>query len=123
MVVFSTNEKPSYPNPKNEQIYKEIACLAWHTASGDTKPVLIKVQDEDGIIQEINKIHVKRKEDKLYCGIPSVEYICEVMTNGFTVDIMLSYYPERQKWFMVQKKYMSDIESLTQMAYDSRANS
>lgn len=88
--------------PKGRQ--REIACYSWTTAAGVITPLLFKLKDEDGVIQSFDKIHVNFSEKKLYCGIPSLEFNCDVIINGIKVNLILQYYPETCKWYLLEKR-------------------
>ena len=77
---------------------KEIACCSWTTASGQVTPILFKMQDEDGIIRTFDKIPVNHSEKKLYAGIPSYEFDCDIFVNGLLVKVLLQYFPEDCRW-------------------------
>ncbi len=87
--------------PKGKQ--RPIACYSWTTASGTVTPLMFKLKDEEGILQCFNKIRVVFSEKKIYCGIPSYEYNCDVLVNGILVNLTLQYYPETCKWFLLEK--------------------
>lgn len=93
--------KESIPTPKSRQ--KDIACCSWTTASGQMTPVFFKMQDEDGIIQTFDKIHVNCCEKKLYAGIPSYEFDCNILVNGLKLNVFLLYYPESCRWVLLEK--------------------
>lgn len=90
----------SVQSPKGKQ--KEIACFSWTTASGDVTPIMFKMPDEDGVIQTFDKIHILHSERKLYAGIVSYEFSCELLVNGLTLTVMLIYYPETCKWVLIE---------------------
>ena len=77
---------------------KEIACCSWTTASGQIIPILFKMQDEEGMIRTFNKIHVNHSAKKLYAGIPSYEFDCDILVKGLVVNVLLQYYPEDSRW-------------------------
>ena len=77
---------------------KEIACCSWTTASGQIIPILFKMQDEEGLVRTFSKIHVNHSSKKLYAGIPSYEFDCDVLVNGLVVNVLLQYYPEDSRW-------------------------
>ena len=77
-----TEERPK----KNR---KEIACCSWTTASGQIIPILFKMQDEEGLVRTFSKIHVNHSSKKLYAGIPSYEFDCDVLVNGLVVNVLL----------------------------------
>ena len=62
------------------------------------RPILFKMQDEDGIIRTFDKIHVNHSEKKLYAGIPSYEFDCDIFVNGLLVKVLLQYFPEDCRW-------------------------
>lgn len=89
--------------PILERKYKEVACLSWINKSGRVYPVLIKMEDEDEVIQTFDRIRVLRRDEKNYSGIISNEFECEMIVSGLSIIVLLVFYPERMKWYMVQK--------------------
>ncbi|MCL2051222.1 MAG: hypothetical protein FWG91_05795 [Lachnospiraceae bacterium] len=87
--------------PKGWQ--REIACYSWTTASGVITPVMFKVREENGEIRTFNQVKVNFTEKKIYCGIPSFEYHCDVLINGVLVYKILQYFPERSRWFLLEQ--------------------
>ena len=87
--------------PKWKQ--QEIACYSWTTASGQVTPVMFKTKEENGEIRTFDRINVHTRKKKIYCGIPSYEYHCEVLVNGVKTYKTLQYFPERSKWFLVEE--------------------
>lgn len=83
---------------------KEIACCCWFTATGKITPLLIKIKDEEGEIQTIDKIHVIEVNQRKFAGIPSYEVECSIIVNGLTVNVLIIYYPETSKWTLVEKE-------------------
>lgn len=65
-------------------------------------PILFKMQDEDGIIRTFDKIHVNHSEKKLYAGIPSYEFDCDIFVNGLLVKVLLQYFPEDCRWTLCE---------------------
>ena len=81
---------------------REIACFNWTTASGVITPVIIKTQEENGELRTFDRINVHFRAKKIYCGIPSFEYHCDVMVNGIATYKILQYFPERLKWYLLE---------------------
>lgn len=88
--------------PKGKQ--REIACYSWTTASGVITPVMFKVKEESGEIRTFDCIQVKLREQKIYCGIPSFEFHCDVLVGGINVYKVLQYFPERSKWYLLERE-------------------
>ena len=76
---------------------KEIACCSWTTASGQVTPILFKMQDEDGIIRTFDKIHVNHSEKKLYAGIPSYEFDCDIFVTNESTTANMKHYDEMKR--------------------------
>ena len=91
----------SVASPKGRQ--RDIACCSWTTASGTVTPVMFKIMDEQGEIHTVDRVHVNFREKKLYCGIPSFEYNCDIILGGITVNVILQYFPEQCKWCLYEK--------------------
>lgn len=80
---------------------KEIACQCWFTSSGKITPLMIKLQDETGEIRTIRQIQVLSQEEKMYAGVPSVEFNCKVTIQEQRFDVRLVYYKEENRWILV----------------------
>ncbi|WP_143322478.1 hypothetical protein [Clostridium sp. HBUAS56010] len=78
-----------------------IACKVWFTASCSPRPLSIKFEGDDGIIQSVTDICIKSSEDKNYSGIASKEFLCESIIGGFLRDFKLIFFIESCKWIMV----------------------
>ncbi len=91
--------------PKGRQ--REIACYSWTTASGAIRPIMFKIMDENDVIQTIKITQVNYSEKKVYCGIPSFEFNCDAIINGIRVNLILQYFTETCKWFLLEK--LSDL--------------
>lgn len=68
---------------------REIACQCWFTSKGEIMPTMLKVQDEDGEIRTVHPIKVRSKEEKMYAGIPSVEFDCVLTILGQQINVWL----------------------------------
>ena len=53
---------------------REVACECWFTSSGKIIPLMLKVKDGDGEIRIIRQIEIHSREQKMYAGIPSIEF-------------------------------------------------
>lgn len=77
-----------------------IACECWFTSKGAGKPLMIKFEDEEGMIQSIKEIRVHYTEEKNYSGIGSREYDCSMIWEGKTIPVKLIYFKEECRWVM-----------------------
>jgi len=80
---------------------EDIACDCWFSSSGKTIPRFIKYQDKDGVIHSVRDIHILTSEKKRYCGIPMIEYTCEVAEEGVLYAFTLIFHVEECKWKMI----------------------
>ena len=93
--------------PKWKQ--REIACYNWTTASGVITPVMFKTKEENGEIRTFDRINVNFREKKIYCGIPSYEYHCDVLVKGVKTYKILQYFPERLKWYLLEPEDEEEV--------------
>lgn len=80
---------------------REIACGCWFTSSGKVMPHMLKVQDDDGEIRTVHQIQVLSQEEKMYAGVPSLEFDCKITVLGQQIDVKLIYYKEENRWVLV----------------------
>ncbi|WP_099467812.1 hypothetical protein [Konateibacter massiliensis] len=80
---------------------EEVACDAWFTASGRIIIRLIKQKKKDESIVEIDNIRVLSSSKKNFCGIQTIEFICEAVVEGFMKRFKLFFYTEEQIWRMI----------------------
>ena len=86
---------------KGQVTVLDVACLSWFTRSGKVIPITVKYEGDDGQIYEARQIKVKTVTDKFYCGIPTVEYICEAKFSGLMKEFKLIYTLEEHRWTMM----------------------
>lgn len=82
---------------------REIACQCWFTSKGKVTPLMLKVQDEDGEIRTVRQIQVHSQEEKLYAGVPSIEFDCTITILEQPINVWLIYYKEENKWVLVYR--------------------
>ena len=85
---------------KGQLTVLDVACLTWFTRSGNAIPLSVKYEGEDSQIYEAKNINIKSSSEKFYCGIASVEYICEAKFSGLMKEFKLNYYLTDHKWTM-----------------------
>lgn len=78
----------------------EIACECWFTSKGNTMPLMLKFQDDEGIIQTIHDIQVNYSEEKNYAGISSIEYDCTIAYYEKKHLVKLIFFKEECRWIM-----------------------
>lgn len=83
---------------------REIACKCWFNRKGEGIPLMIKLEDEEGMIQTIREINVRYCEQKTYSGIPSIEYDCEIIWKGIRRKVKLIFLQEECRWVMTEEK-------------------
>ena len=80
---------------------KEIGCYCWFTNKGKMIPTMLKVQDEDGEIRTVRQIKVYSQEEKMYAGVPSIEFNCTITILEQQINVWLIYYKEENRWALV----------------------
>lgn len=78
----------------------EIACKCWFTSKGRAVPMMIKVQDESGMIRTVDEIHVNYAEERNYAGVPTVEYDCLLGYQGACRNVKLVFFKNECRWVM-----------------------
>ena len=99
---IGTNTQKADAGPiKGKQ--KEIACHCWFTNKGKMIPTMLKVQDEDGEIRTVHQIEVHSQEEKMYAGVPSIEFNCTITILEQPINVWLIYYKDENRWGMVYR--------------------
>ena len=80
---------------------REIACYCWFTSKGKMKPMMLKIEDEDGEIRAVHQIRVLSQEEKRYAGMRSVEFDCIITILEQQIEVQLIYYKEENRWVLV----------------------
>lgn len=93
-------ESDIYSGEIKGKIY-HVACKAWFTSTCNLRPLSLKFEGDDGIIQSISNIDIKSVEDKNYSGLPSKEYACTAIIGGIIHEFKLIFYIDACKWIMV----------------------
>ena len=83
-------------------IQREVACDCWFTSGGKTMPRMIKLMDEQGVVQTVREIHLLFSEEKMYSGIRTVEHICSIVINDRKEMVKLIYTKENCQWSIVK---------------------
>jgi hypothetical protein len=104
MGVFGigTNVKEIDNGKLSGKTYK-AACDIWFTSEGRLLPQSFKFENDDGIIQSVEKIRLKSVENKNYSGIPTKECSCEAKIDGILKNFKLIFNMETCKWVMVDR--------------------
>ena len=95
---IGTNSQKADAGPiKGKQ--REIGCYCWFKMI----PTMLKVQDEDGEIRTVRQIEVHSQEEKMYAGVPSVEFNCTITILEQQINVWLIYYKEENRWALVYR--------------------
>lgn len=78
--------------------FREVAVACWFTSTGRTMPILLKFQDEEGVVHQLENLRVSSSCRKRYAGISIMEYACKTMVNGQEYPFLLQFYPEKCEW-------------------------
>lgn len=79
-------------------VFREVAVACWFTSTGRAMPMMLKFQDEEGNIRQMEHLRVCSACQKRYAGIPVWEYACTTVTDGQEQPFLLQFYPERCEW-------------------------
>lgn len=79
---------------------KEIACECWFTSTGKITPLMLKVKDENDEIRVIREITVHSQEQKMYAGIPSIEFDCTLTFANKSIRVWIIYYQSESRWVL-----------------------
>ncbi len=100
-MAFGIGAGPSGPDMGSVRgTQKEIACQCWFTSTWRVMPLMLKIEDEDGMIRTIREITVHSQEKKWYAGVPSIEYDCTLSFHGQSIRVWLIYYQAENRWVM-----------------------
>ena len=100
---IGTNTQKADAGPiKGKQ--REIGCYCWFTNKGKMIPTMLKVQDEDGEIRTVRQIEVHSQEEKMYAGVPSIEFSCTITILEQQIKVWLIYYKEENRWALVYRR-------------------
>jgi hypothetical protein len=86
--------------PREYKRTKKIAVLCM-MYDGKITPYLIKLEDEYGVIQTIDKIKLLYDERKYYQNTLTFEHHCLILIQNRQYDVLLIYYPSDSRWTMV----------------------
>lgn len=78
-----------------------IACMAWYAPGCPPRPLLIKFEGDDGILQTITDIKIHCTDDKTYDGEQVNEYVCDAINDGIQFRFKLIFYILNCQWVMV----------------------
>ena len=100
-MAFGTESYTDRPDagrlPGNRQ---NIAVDCWFTSKGKTIPRMFKYQDAEGVLHSVSSLRVLCQEEKYYCGIPTLEYLCEVVQEERRVQVRLIFLLEEHRWML-----------------------
>ena len=75
----------------------------WFISKGKMKPIMLKIEDEDGEIRTVHQIRVLSQEERKYAGMRSLEFDCIITILEQQIDVQLIYYKEENKWTLVYR--------------------
>ncbi|MFI3170836.1 MAG: hypothetical protein R3Y58_00490 [Eubacteriales bacterium] len=96
MGIGTNTDTPDEGRIRGAQV--PVACGVWFTSTGRTIPKLIKYENEDGSLTTLSQFNILYQEEKHFCGIPTMEYHCEVILNNQCYPFLLLHYIEAKEW-------------------------
>lgn len=81
--------------------YMPAAVMSWCTSKGELKPLMAKIEDEEGEVRTIENIQVLTKEAQFYAGSKSIKYKCQAVISEQMQEFILLFCPEDCLWKMV----------------------
>lgn len=85
-------------------VFREVAVACWFTSTGRAMPMMLKFQDEEGNIRQMEQLRVCSSCRKRYAGIPVWEYACTTAADGREQPFLLQFYPERCEWRLYSRE-------------------
>lgn len=79
---------------------QNLAVDCWFTSKGKTIPRMFKYQDEEGILHSVSGLRILCQEEKYYCGVPTLEYLCEVIQDQYRTQVKLIFLLEEHRWML-----------------------
>lgn len=89
--------------------FREVAVACWFTSTGRAMPIMLKFQDEEGMIRRLENLRVCSSCKKRYAGIPILEYACTTLVEGREYPFLLQFYPEKCEWRIFFNKKTKDL--------------
>ena len=59
---------------------------------------------EDVEIRTFRQIKVHSQEEKMYAGVPSIEFNCTITILEQQINVWLIYYKEENRWTLVYRQ-------------------
>ncbi len=78
--------------------YQDVAVKCWFTSKGKSKPLMMKIQTEQGEIIPVENIQLLTSEKQYYAGTTTWKYKCKAITNGRELEFELLFTPENCSW-------------------------
>lgn len=92
-------EHPEHTQPKGD--FQEAAVGCWFTSKGESTPLMMKVQTDQGEIVTVKDILLLTSEKQWYAGIMTVKYRCQAIINGVMKEFVLLFRPDECTWKIV----------------------
>ncbi len=105
MGIGTNTDLPDEGQLRGTQI--PVACSVWFTSTGRIIPQLIKFQDEQECVRTLRNFRIIYQNEKNFCGIPTIEYECELLTPKQLFYFHLLFYVEQKEWKLWWKTPLS----------------
>ncbi len=85
-----------------QEVRIPIAVMAWTTSTSKIIPILIKYEDENGMLQTIKNFKINKIDQKKYFGEQCQVFYCQaVIDDVIRLFRVIYYYGESLKWEMI----------------------
>lgn len=92
-------EHPQHNQPTGE--FQKAAVGCWFTSKGESMPLMMKVETEQGEIVAVKDIQLLTSEKQWYAGIMTVKYRCRAVLDGKQKEFILLFRPDECTWKIV----------------------
>lgn len=97
--IGTNSQHTEHTIPKGQ--LQDVAVKCWFTSKGESRPLMMKLQTEQGEIIPVENIQVLTSEKQYYARIMTWKYKCKVVSNEREQEFILLFTPETCSWKMI----------------------
>jgi len=97
--IGTNSQHTEHTIPKGQ--FQDVAVKCWFTSKGESRPLMMKLQTDQGEIIPVEHIQLLTSEKQYYAGILTWKYKCKAVANGRELEFVLLFTPESCSWKMV----------------------
>ena len=101
-MIFPNDYGVAEAIPRDRGERREIAVLIWSPISGRAFPVMFQILDENREIKTFKRLRPNLTTKREYAGIIYYEFDCNVMVEGLNVNVLMQFFPDSMKWYLLE---------------------